>query len=91
MRAFWGDMGARSNMDEAAFAAKWDVLKAPKVTIGAGAQEGAAGSLYYTAPITIVDGDRTLRGEVIIRRVNDVDGATTEQLRWHVESLSLPL
>ncbi len=91
VRAYWGDKGERSNIDQAAFSAKWDKLTAPEVTIGAGAQEGAAGSLYYTAPITIVDGKRTLRGEVTIRRVNDVDGATTEQLRWHVESLTLPL
>lgn len=91
VRAYWGDKGERSGMNEAGFAAKWDVLKAPAVSIGAGAQEGAAGSLYYTAPITIVDGERMLRGEVTIRRVNDVDGASTEQLRWHVETLTLPL
>ena len=91
VRAYWGDKGERSGMDQAAFSAKWDQLTTPEVTIGPGSQEGAAGSLYYTAPITIVDGKRTLRGEVTIRRVNDVDGATTEQLRWHVESLTLPL
>lgn len=91
VRPYWGDKGERSGMDQAAFSAKWDQLTAPEVTIGPGSQEGAAGSLFYTAPITIVDGKRTLRGEVTIRRVNDVDGATTEQLRWHVESLTLPL
>lgn len=91
VRAFWGDRGERSGLDDAAFAAKWDVLASPQVTIGAGAQEGAAGSLYYTAPITIADGARTITGEVTIRRVNDVTGATTEQLRWHLEALTLPL
>ncbi len=91
VRAYWGDKGERSGMNEAAFAAKWGTLAAPQVTIAAGMQDGAAGSLFYTAPITIVDGDRTLRGEVTIRRVNDVDGASTEQLRWHVETITLPL
>lgn len=91
VRAFWGDKGERSGMDEAAFAGKWGILSSPEVTVGAGSQEGGAGSLYYTAPIAIVDGARTIRGEITIRRVNDVDGASTEQLRWHIESTTLEL
>lgn len=89
LRAFWGDKGERSGLSEQAFAARWSTLLAPLVTVGTGTQEGAAGSLYYTAPVTIVDGNRTIRGEVTIRRVNDVDGASPEQLRWHVESTTL--
>lgn len=89
VRGFWGDNGQRSGMDERAFAAKWSTLLAPVVTVGKGRQEGAAGSLYYTAPVTIVDGPRTLKGEVVMRRVNDVPGATPEQLRWHIESTTL--
>lgn len=89
VRGFWGDNGQRSGMDERAFAAKWSTLLAPVVTVGKGEQEGAAGSLYYTAPITIVDGARTISGQVVMRRVNDVPGATPEQLRWHIESSSL--
>jgi len=76
-------------MNEKAFAAKWSDLLAPKVTVGKGDAEGAAGSVYYTAPVTITDGARTVRGEVVIRRVNDVDGASDEQLRWHIESTTL--
>ncbi len=52
-------------------------------------QEGAAGSSYYTAPVTITDGARRLSGEVVLRRANDVPGATPEQLRWHIESSTL--
>lgn len=89
VRAYWGDHGARSGMDEKAFAARWSDLLAPRVTVGKGDSEGAAGSLYYTAPVTITDGARTVRGEVVIRRVNDVDGASDEQLRWHIESTTL--
>jgi hypothetical protein len=51
--------------------------------------EGGAGSLYYTAPVRISDGARRLAGEIVIRRVNDVDGATAEQLRWHIESTTI--
>ena len=89
VRSYWGDDGARSGLSEATFAAKWSDLIAPDVTVGAGDQEGAAGSLYYTAPVTITDGKRVIKGEVVIRRVNDVDGATPEQLRWHIESTTL--
>ena len=91
VRGFWGDHGTRSGLDEAAFAARWGALISPDVIVGAGTQDGGAGSLYYTAPITIVDGSRTIRGEITIRRVNDVDGASPEQLRWHVESTTLEI
>lgn len=89
VRSYWGDHGKVSGMDDAQFARKWSDLLAPKVTIGTGQQEGAAGSLYYTAPITIADGSRSVTGEITMRRVNDVDGATPEQLRWHIESSTL--
>ena len=88
-RAYWGDHGERSGLSEAQFAARWGRLKNPTVALSQGQQEGAAGSLYYTALLTITDGTRTLRGEIVIRRVNDVDGASPEQLRWHIESLSI--
>lgn len=89
VRAYWGDKGARSGMDERAFAAKWSTLLDPRVTVGKGESEGAAGSLYYTAPVTVTDGTRVLKGDVVLRRVNDVPGATEEQLRWHIESTTL--
>jgi len=68
------------------FAARWDRLRRPLVNIGAGVQEGAAGSLYYSAPVTITDGSRRITGTVTIRRVNDVPGASAEQLRWHADA-----
>lgn len=89
VRAYWGDHGARSGLSVKAFAATWSSLLDPKVTIGKGEQEGAAGSLYYTAPVRIIDGPRTVRGQIVIRRVNDVDGASDEQLRWHIESTTI--
>jgi len=89
VRAFWGDHGARSGLSEAAFAARWAGLQHPKVTLSKGEGEGAAGSLYYTAPVRIIDSTRVIAGEVVVRRVNDVDGASSEQLRWHIESTTL--
>ncbi len=88
-RAFWGDHGARSDLSETEFAARWAGMHYPKVTFGKGESEGAAGSLYYTAPVTITDGSRAITGEVVLRRVDDVDGASPEQLRWHIESTTL--
>lgn len=89
VRRYWGDNGAGSGLDDAAFAHKWGTLASPQVSVGTGRQEGAAGSLFYSAPVTIVDGKRTIHGGITIRRVNDVDGATADQLRWHIESTTL--
>lgn len=89
VRAYWGDKGERSGLSPQQFAGRWDRLLTPRVSIGDGQQEGAAGSLYYTAPVTIVDGPNRLHGNVVLRRVNDVPGATPEQLRWHIESSTL--
>lgn len=91
VRAFWGEQGARSGLSETDFAARWAGLHYPKVTPGKGTGEGAAGSLYYSAPVTITDGQRVIKGDVVLRRANDVEGATPEQLRWHIESTTLAL
>ena len=78
--------------------AKWAAMFADldKVTVASpeGTVEGAAGSSYYPGPITITGSDRDGRpiryeGEAVLRRVNDVDGATPEQLRWHFDHVTL--
>ncbi|MET0363977.1 MAG: hypothetical protein ABW169_04930, partial [Sphingobium sp.] len=56
--------------------------------------EGGAGSLYYEVPVTLTgtlrDGrTERLTGPVVVRRVNDVDGATAEQLTWHLSQSDL--
>lgn len=57
------------------------------VTFGKGRQEGAAGSLYYEAPILLLVDGASKEGAITLRRVNDVDGAEDWQLAWHVERL----
>ncbi|WP_226017689.1 hypothetical protein [Novosphingobium sp. FKTRR1] len=91
VRAYWGDGGARSGLGNEAFEKRWGRLHEPRVTLGKGQQEGAAGSLFYTASVRIDDGGRAVQGEVTLRRVNDVSGASPEQLRWHIERSTLPL
>lgn len=53
-------------------------------------EEGAAGSLYCTVSGKLSDpGDPTkppLEGTLLLKRVNDVPGATPDQLRWTLRS-----
>ncbi|WP_197421820.1 MULTISPECIES: hypothetical protein, partial [unclassified Sphingomonas] len=69
-------------------------LRKPIVAVPTGTLEGAAGSSYYTAPVTITGTDPSgrpvrIEGEAVLRRVNDIDGATAAQRRWHFQSLRL--
>lgn len=64
------------------------------VSVPTGTLEAAAGSSYYNAPVTITANDKDGRpvrveGEAVLRRVNDVDGASPAQLRWHFDRLTL--
>lgn len=54
----------------------------------AGAQEGAAGSIYVSVPLTFfADNGKQRDATVVLRRVNDVPGSTEAQRRWHIERL----
>ena len=86
---YWGDQGARSGLTQGQFIAKWAKLTNPEFELHSGLTEGGAGSLYYTAPIVLIDGQRQVHGEIVLRRVNNVDGASAEQLRWHIETLTI--
>ncbi|NOU02131.1 MAG: hypothetical protein HOO94_00615 [Novosphingobium sp.] len=86
---YWGDHGAASGMTLDQFKASWGKLVQPDLEIGKGQLEGAAGSSFYSVPVTIIDGQRRIPGEVVLRRSNDVPGADAEQLRWHIESTTL--
>ena len=93
-RRVWGDFGAMSGMSAQDFAMRWERYRTLDVEIGAGQQEGAAGSSFFEAPVTITgetqDGaSYALEGVITMRRVNDVPGATPEQLRWHIERSTL--
>lgn len=56
---------------------------------GPGPMEGAAGSSYVSVPVVIYGRLKTgaevhEKGEAQLRRVNDVPGATAEQLTWRI-------
>jgi hypothetical protein len=62
----------------------------PHVDIAKVQEEGAAGSLYctVTGKLTDVANSNTpaQSGEIVLKRVNDVPGATADQLRWTIQS-----
>ncbi|WP_404482375.1 hypothetical protein [Novosphingobium sp. BL-52-GroH] len=62
----------------------------PRLAVGKGDMEGAAGSLYYEAPLVVDfgDGRPSKRGTIVLRRVNDVPGASGQQLNWRIERTS---
>lgn len=87
--AILGDT-ARENMTYDEFRAIFDGMDGITVSTPMGRMEGAAGSLYYEVPTTVTGKNGTrLVGTTVLRRVNDVPGATAEQLRWHIESFKV--
>ncbi|MBB3990481.1 hypothetical protein [Croceicoccus naphthovorans] len=82
----------RKEVRAGGMAPRWEVLANPVVTFGEGRQEGAAGSLYYEVPVTVMGSNadgagQSLTGKMVLRRVNGVDGATPEQLSWRIERI----
>lgn len=83
--------GAESGVTAATLRDAYDRPERPTLELGKGQVEGAAGSLYYEAPVTLRFGGEAdaERGTLTLRRVNDVPGATPEQLRWHIERVAI--
>jgi len=86
-RRAWRDMIGKGGS-----APRWANLSGLTVTFGEGQQEGAAGSIYDSLPVTLTGTDsggkqQTLKGKMTLRRVNDVPGATPEQLSWRIVSI----
>nr|WP_166178263.1 hypothetical protein [Altererythrobacter segetis] len=77
-------------IDDARLGALFAGYKQPAIAISGIGEEGAAGSLYCTVSGTLSDaGDKAkpaTKGEMVLKRVNDVPGATPEQLRWTLRS-----
>lgn len=90
----WGDDG-RPGHSYDKFRQGYAKTRSVRVTLGSlGAVEGAAGSSYVSIPVTVnarlADGTRQIFiGSYRLRRVNDVDGASAEQRRWHLDNAKL--
>ena len=91
----WGQGGVASGKTFAQFKDELAQTKrAVMEIVGPTNEEGAAGSIYATVPVVVrvdlKDGTRhNYTGRYVVKRINDVPGATPEQLRWHIESADL--
>lgn len=89
-RTYWGSAAAAQSF-ERNFRSYADV----HVEIGdLGEPEGAAGSIFVMEPVTFygktnAGGTYRRPAEVTLRRLNDVDGSTEAQRRWHIERIEL--
>ena len=92
---YWSDDGRASGLSLAQFRETFSKYAAYDCHIGTpGNTEGAAGSIYVEIPLRVTGalaqgGGFVLEGLVTMRRVNDVDGSTAEQRRWHIASSGL--
>jgi hypothetical protein len=77
-------------IDEARLKALFAGYKQPSIALAGTQEEGAAGSLYCTVAGKLTDAGDPAKpaqdGEIVMRRVNDVPGATPAQLRWTIRS-----
>lgn len=83
---FWDD----PVIDDARLAALFSGYVTPRVKIADVQEEGAAGTLYCRVTGALVDASdpRVVprQGKIVLRRANDVPGASTQQLRWTIVS-----
>jgi len=90
----WGENGPAGQTMEK-FQAGFAATRATHVTSGRMTPgDAGAGSVYQPVPVTIdaelADGTRQhFAGTYVVRRVNDVDGASAAQRRWHIDSAKL--
>lgn len=78
----WGkDWGVSAATLEKRYSAEQPV----SLELGEISVEGGAGSLYCeVAAVLKTNGNQPRTGKITLRRVNDVPGATADQLRWHI-------
>ena len=78
----WGkDWGIRAATLKMRFSADQPL----SLELGETSVEGGAGSLYCeVATVLKANGRQPQSGKITMRRVNDVPGATADQLRWHI-------
>ncbi len=93
-RREWAQATNENSPSEQEMARDFEDYAQIDVALGQGRVEGAAGSLYYQAPVTITGTTRggdpyRLQGQVTLRRVNDVPGASPDALSWHLSQSEL--
>lgn len=71
--------------------AEFDGDAGPKLALGRGDWTTAAGLSFYETPVTVdfPDGRESRRGTIVLRRADDVPGASALQLVWRIERSSI--
>ena len=93
--AMWGEDGLASKQTYEEFAGGFAQTAHTRVTVTSPVSiEGAAGSSFAEVRVhvdaTTTAGElQRFRGAYVVRRVNDVPGATPAQLRWHLDAARL--
>jgi len=93
--AMWGEGGLASKQTYPEFAAGFARTAHTRVTVtGPVSIEGAAGSSFAEVRVRVdaltTDGqEQKFGGAYVVRRANDVPGATDAQLRWHFDAARL--
>lgn len=90
----WDAGGAIGAQDDAHFAARFRGFSEIHANIGAPSEpEDTTGAVTVTVPVQVY-GRIAANGrpwhvlrQVVLRRVDDVDGSTPEQRRWHIASI----
>ena len=93
-RLSWGESGMASGLDAEEFEVAFSKYRTIDIGFGEARQEGTAGTLYYEVPVTMTgeleNGDAyRMEGPLLLSRVNDVPGASTEERKWHIEMSDL--
>lgn len=91
----WGGKGAASGVSARAFAASFAKFSEYHANVGApGREDAGAGQRYVTVPVQVYARRKTgapayWRGQVVLHRTADIDGATAEDKAWRIKSVDL--
>lgn len=91
----WGGKGAASGMSPEAFAASFAKFGEYHANVGApGDVDAGAGQRYVTVPVQTYARLKTgapmyWRGDVVLHRTADIDGATAEDKAWRIKTIDL--
>ena len=94
-RALWTPGAAGAGPSPAAFAADFARYGEYRGLVGApGKIEAGAGQRYVTVPVQVAarlksGAEIDQRGEVVLHRTGDIDGATPDQRRWRLQTITL--
>ncbi|HEX4694946.1 hypothetical protein [Sphingomonas sp.] len=91
----WAGRGAASGMSVTAFEASFAKYRDYQAAVGApGREDAGAGQRYVSVPVQVHARLKTgapadLRGQVVLHRTADIDGATAEDKTWRIRSINL--